>query len=765
MSSIPQLKQRLIKSGLQVFPCWIRYDDAKQKYLKGPAIPKGASWQTVIPNDPALDWSSGTVGIMVPQGLVIIDLDTQKGVIRADVEAFLGVRLNWDAALIQKTPSGGAHYAFRTHQPIKQRSDWIVGFDTRTAGQGFICSGNLYAPAGNCGPYALTMPHILPELPHCPAIEVVTVERVETPMPTAETRDVDMLIAALHYVDPTTRDAWLKVGMALRNHYHDNPEAGFALFDAWSRGEYWPDGSPPSYNPDTQEQQWASFKAEKDGREITIRSVYYIAVNGGWKPPRCIDTAAAFRRTGTEWQMGSYSLTSEPGLSHDELALELSKAGFKDNARFVPDWGKWVFWNGQRWEVDSKLRHMTETRAFLRQKSTDVIEWGKFKASQISVPTESEAIIKLAKRQAKALKQNDTINSVISIARSNEDLATESDQFDNDLMLFGTPLGTVDLNTGRLIQAKREHWITKHCAVTPTSRDDAPIWFDFLNKIFDGDLELIAFLQRACGYALTGQTTEHKLLFLFGTGSNGKSVFLNTISGIMGNYAKHAPATTFLNTATQQHPTDLAGLKGARLVAGSELPAGRVWNESVVKDLTGGDKITARFMRQDFFEYRPQFTLFIAGNHRPSFNGIDEAIRRRVCLIPFSVTISAHERDPDLSAKLRNEWPAILRWMINGALEWQRIGLSVPKSVSAASEEYMQDEDTLGNFIEEHLIKQAFESVSVDNVYGRFTAWQIANGVSKTWTKKAMSMALKERGYKSSRGTGGKHIYRGASLK
>ena len=299
MSSPPQLEQCLINCDLQVFPCWIRFDDAKQKYLKGPAIPKGANWQTVNPNDPRLDWSSGTIGVMVPPGLVVLDLDTQKGVTRADVEAFLGCRLNWDAALIQNTPSGGAHYVFRTHRPIKQRSDWIAGFDTRTAGQGFICSGNLYSPAGNCGPYALTMPHILPELPNCPTIEVVKVERVETTMPTAETRDEDTLIAALHYVDPTTRDTWLKVGMALRNHYHDSPEAGFALFDAWSRGEYWPDGCPPSYEPKSQEQQWASFKAEKGGREVTIGSVYHIAVNGGWTSPRRIDTAAAFRSTVT----------------------------------------------------------------------------------------------------------------------------------------------------------------------------------------------------------------------------------------------------------------------------------------------------------------------------------------------------------------------------------------------------------------------------------------------------------------------------------
>jgi len=304
MSPPPQLEQNLINSGLQVFPCWIRFDEAKNKYLKGLAIPKGTNWQTVNPNEPSLDWSSGNIGVMVPPGLVILDLDTQKGVTRADVEAFLGVRLNWDAALIQKTPSGGSHYAFRTHQPIKQRSDWIVGFDTRTAGQGFICSGNLYAPAGNFGLYALTKPHILPVLPSCPAIEEVKPARADVPLPTAETRDEETLIAALHHVDPTTRATWLKVGMALRNHYDDNQEAGFTLFDAWSSGEYWQNGCPPSYEPETQEQQWGSFKAKKGGREVTISSVYHMAINGGWRPNRSIDTAAAFRNTETDLNTG-----------------------------------------------------------------------------------------------------------------------------------------------------------------------------------------------------------------------------------------------------------------------------------------------------------------------------------------------------------------------------------------------------------------------------------------------------------------------------
>lgn len=465
------------------------------------------------------------------------------------------------------------------------------------------------------------------------------------------------------------------------------------------------------------------------------------------------------------WLIQPYYVDGDPDLSHDQLALELSAAGFKKDTRFVAIWGKWLLWDNQRWVKDEKLQHMTATRDFLRAKAKQLIEWGKKKAAAAETDKEAERYLKFARDNAKAMRQAGSVQAVETLARSNADLIASAEQFDADLMLLGTPHGTVNLKTGELIKAERAHWITKLCAVSPAEPGtDAPIWTAFLNRIFDGNQSLIQFMQRAAGYALTGHTTEHKLLFLFGTGSNGKSVFLNTIFNIMGDYSRRAAAQTFLNSSSDKHSTDLAGLHGARLVAGSELPAGKVWNESVIKDLTGGDVVTARFMRQDFFDYMPQFTLFIAGNHRPSFSGIDESIRRRVCLVPFTQTIPAEERDPELPEKLKAEWPAILRWMVDGALEWQRIGLSVPDEVSAASAEYMEDEDTLSEFFAENITKVPFGSVSVADMYDRFSKWQRVSGVGKLWTKKAMSNTLAESGFKAEKGTGGARFYKGCSL-
>jgi putative DNA primase/helicase len=248
-------------------------------------------------------------------------------------------------------------------------------------------------------------------------------------------------------------------------------------------------------------------------------------------------------------------------------------------------------------------------------------------------------------------------------------------------------------------------------AVSPGG--ECPLWLKFLDRITNHDPEFQTFLQRMTGYALTGSVREHSLFFLYGTGANGKSVFLNTIAGIFGDYARTAPIETFISSINERHPTDLAGLMGARLVTAVETEDGRRWAESKIKNLTGGDRIAARFMRQDFFEFTPQFKLIIAGNHRPGLRTVDEAIRRRFHLLPFVVTIPAGERDRNLAEKLRREWPGILRWMVDGCIDWQRNGLTPPATVSKATADYLSQEDSLGLWLEERcLLGRAYQSRS-----------------------------------------------------
>ncbi len=250
----------------------------------------------------------------------------------------------------------------------------------------------------------------------------------------------------------------------------------------------------------------------------------------------------------------------------------------------------------------------------------------------------------------------------------------------------------------------------------------------FLERITASDTALVEFIQRMCGYFLTGSTRDHALFFGYGTGANGKSVLLSTVAGILADYARVAAIETFTASSSERHPTDLAGLMGARLVSATETEEGRRWAESKVKALTGGDKIAARFMRQDFFEFVPAFKLLFAGNHKPGLRNVDEAIRVRFHLIPFSVTIPPDERDATLSERLKSEWPGILAWMVNGCADWQERGLAPPETVTAATKAYLEAQDAIAAWLDEccETSPNAWERSAV--LFGSWKAWAERSG-------------------------------------
>jgi putative DNA primase/helicase len=470
--------------------------------------------------------------------------------------------------------------------------------------------------------------------------------------------------------------------------------------------------------------------------------------------PRGADTVAA-----SAWQIAPFADDAAPDLSHDQIALDLSRAGWANDARFVPVWGCWLFFDGVRWVRDDKLHHMTAIRDFLRGKSAQLIQWAERRAATLPNPEDRDKLLAATRRKATELRQAANRAAIEQTARSNADLVATVEQFDADLDVLGVPSGAVDLRTGETLAPNRAAYITKAAAVDPAPAGTrAPLWEAFLHRIFAGDAELIAFVQRAAGYSLTGYTREQRLLFLYGNGANGKSVFLNTLQWLLHEYAKRAPADVFLESRNEQHPTSLAGLHGARLVVSSELPPGKSWNEAIIKDLTGGDVITARRMRQDFFEYVPQFALMVCGNHQPTFRGIDEAIRRRVLLVPFTVTIPKEERDHQLAEKLKAEGPAILRWCIAGAVEWYRQGLNPPASVEAASADYLDGEDMLGEFLADCTTRIPGAGERIAAIYQRFAMWSQQRGLHSPWSQHALTRALGERGLTIKRGNDGRYL-------
>jgi putative DNA primase/helicase len=345
-----------------------------------------------------------------------------------------------------------------------------------------------------------------------------------------------------------------------------------------------------------------------------------------------------------------------PESTDEALALRFT-ARHAGELRYVAAWGRWMIWTGAVWRFEETLRAFDLSRAICRQASAECD----------------------SARVSAAIASAKTVAAVITLAKADRRHAATTEQWDADPWLLNTPAGTVDLRTGKLRPHEPDDYLTKITAVAPAG--ECPLWHEFLNRITSNNGELHDFLQRVSGYALTGSTREHALFFGFGTGGNGKGVFLNTLAGIMGGYATVAPMETLTASGSDHHPTDLAMLRGARLVTAQETEEGRRWAEAKIKALTGGDPISARFMRQDFFTFNPTFKLFVAGNHKPALRGVDEAIRRRMHLIPFLVTIPAAERDPELGEKLKAEWPGILAWMIDGCLDWQRQRLAPPTAV------------------------------------------------------------------------------------
>jgi putative DNA primase/helicase len=370
----------------------------------------------------------------------------------------------------------------------------------------------------------------------------------------------------------------------------------------------------------------------------------------------------------------------------------------RNDLRYVAAWGKWFEWRDGCWREEKTLRAFDLIRKACKAQG---IERGS-----------------MAKM----------VGSVHTLARADRRLAATIEQWDADPWLLNTPDGVVDLRTGELRPHRASDYMTKITAVGP--RGDCPLFLAFLDKIMSGDQAMVAYLQRFVGYCLTGDTSEQAMAFGYGVGNNGKGVFLHTVSHIFGDYCAAAAIETFTESKTDRHPTELACLRGARLVTATETEAGRHWAESRIKTLTGGDPVKAHFMRQDDFTYTPRFKLFFSGNHKPGLRNVGEAMRRRVNMIPFAVLIPKDERDLHLEGRIEAEWPGVLQWMIDGCLDWQeRGGLAPPEAVTLTTDAYFTAQDSFTAWIEECCERDPNAWTMSTPLFGSWKAWAEKAGV------------------------------------
>jgi putative DNA primase/helicase len=415
-------------------------------------------------------------------------------------------------------------------------------------------------------------------------------------------------------------------------------------------------------------------------------------------------------------------------------------AQHSENVRFCHTWGKWLIWRGKHWEIDETNQVFQLAKKTVRRMYAE--------ASKI----ENEEDRKGASKHARASESSGRIQAMLALAQSEQSIAVTANTLDQNRWLFNVLNGTIDLKTGKLCPHRREDLITKIAPVVCDPPPAYPQWDAFLKKIMAGSPGLISYLQKFTGYCLTGDTREKCLPVAYGVGDNGKTVFTATIGGMLGDYAQETPVETLMIKRNESIPNDVARLKGARLVTASEGERGQRLAESLIKRLTGGDKITARFLHQEWFEFIPEFKILLSTNHKPIIRGGGAAIWNRIHLVPFQVIIPKSEQIPRtvLLDRLRQEWPGILKWAVEGCLLWQKEGLQKPKEVERATDDYRADSDIIGGFLSDCCISNPLAKCKTADLYAEYQKWCEGNKEDPLKAR-TFGSALEERGLERTR--------------
>jgi putative DNA primase/helicase len=396
----------------------------------------------------------------------------------------------------------------------------------------------------------------------------------------------------------------------------------------------------------------------------------------------------------------------------------------------------------------------------IAQEAADMAQW----VAAASNKAEREELESEMNRRFKWASSSESAQNVAaSLSMARPLLSCEAGAMDAAVDLLGLPGGVLDLSTGDHREHRQNDRLTRvaGCDYNPSAKCET--WQRFLGEIMGGDAELLDYLQRLFGYALSGRRGEHILPIFYGSGANGKSTLLATMQRVLGEYSSTAAPGLLIASGGTDHPTGLAALQGRRLVVASETgEAGRL-NEELVKALTGGDRITARRMRQDFYQFDPSHILVLQTNHKPRVTGSDEGIWRRLRLVPFAVTVAADKRDVRLPEKLQAELPGILAWAVEGWRKYQAEGFSTPAAVTAATSEYRDASDQIGAFVADCCEVGSHHTAAAGDLYRSYSTWCDEAG-ERPRMQREFGMRLGERGFEASKGTGGIRRWRGLMI-
>lgn len=425
----------------------------------------------------------------------------------------------------------------------------------------------------------------------------------------------------------------------------------------------------------------------------------------------------------------------------------------KENIRYCALHEAWFIWDGKRWKRDPGIDVYFLARQTVRSipKEAEQFEDGDRRAQVLKWAAKSESWSK--------------IRDMVKLAQSDPTVTIEPEEFDRNPWLLNCLNGTLNLKTGTLQPHRREDLITQICPVNYDSAATCHRWKQFVSEIFCGNTALMDYIQKVCGYFLTGSTKEQDFYIFYGTGANGKSTFLKIMMELMGpDYAKQTEANALLVKRHQTIGEEIAALTGARLITTIEVEDGKRLAEALVKQLTGGDRVRTRTLYKSSFEFDPTFKLVMACNHKPRIAGTDDGIWRRIKLIPFTVHIPEHKQDPDLADKLKQELPGILNWALTGCLKWQKEGLIPPEEVDAATAVYRVESDLIGAFLEECTITDNQQAkTQVNDLYECYKSWIEAAGEHPLSMRK-FGDRLRDRGFVCVASTGNRKYWLGIGL-
>ncbi len=659
-----------------------------------------------------------------------VDVDQAKNIdgdaALVELEDRLGVL---PPTLTQRTPRGGQHLVFR-HPGFRVKSSagkLGTGLDVRGDG-GYVVAAPSIGPGGRKYAWAEGLKVSADLIADAPAW---LIERVVPTTPKQKSQDRKAAQRSSEHPAPSS-EAFCYARVALdreiadvrnankgtRNHVLN--KASFALGQLVGAGAL----SEGNVHARLMAAAAAIGLPQKEA-EKTIESGLKAGMEAPRELPKLISTSGGGRSNKPPADAKRKNASGPPAVdfTDDGIAKQLVDK-MVGKVAYVASRKKWMVWDGKRWCEDDTLQVQEVARMVCREIGA----------------------LAYTPRLMRSVRSATTVRAVMTLARGDRRIAATADQWDSDDWKLNTPSGIIDLKTGEQLPHDPRGFHTKITNATPGGTPAG--WLHFLRDVTDKDEEIIGFLKRLSGYALTGSTREHKFVFLHGPGGNGKSTFIDTLLHVMGDYGVNAPMQTFTASRYDRHPTELAMLEGARLVTAQETEQGSSWSEARLKQLTGGDPVTARRMRQDFETFDPKCKHFFSGNNTPSLNTPDDAMRRRIIVIAFLNSIPKHKIDPDLPEKLKREAGAVLQWQIEGCLEYLETGLAIPRSIIAHTEEYLEQEDVFGQWIEENCIVGSHVEAPSSSLRENYNMWARNNNEAEL-SGRMFSKTLKDRGFKS----------------